>query len=119
MFLIDILIFFFIFCSISQQHPSFGLTCRLIKRWISSHLLSGYVSDEALELIVAHVYLSPFPYTTPGYRFFVRKWPIFKFGCNFRSSIAAFVRSLTILATYDWLKNPLVVNLNNQLNSKI
>ena len=53
---------------LEMQHPSFSVTARLAKRWISSQLLSQYISDECVELLVAYLYLSPAPYQPPGYR---------------------------------------------------
>lgn len=52
---------------LEMQHPSFSLTARLAKRWISSQLLAQDISDECVELLVAYLYLSPSPYQAPGY----------------------------------------------------
>eukprot|EP01062_Namystynia_karyoxenos_P017661 TRINITY_DN16536_c0_g1_i2.p1 TRINITY_DN16536_c0_g1~~TRINITY_DN16536_c0_g1_i2.p1 ORF type:complete len:1118 (+),score=309.61 TRINITY_DN16536_c0_g1_i2:241-3354(+) len=68
---------------------SFGAACRLLKRWAAAHMLHGYVTDEALELLVAHVYAAAAnPPCTPA---------------------AGFVRSLHLLESWDWEDKPLVV----------
>lgn len=51
---------------VQQTHISFGAAVRLAKRWLSAHLLlDGHFSPEAVELLVAHIYLSPAPFTVP------------------------------------------------------
>lgn len=50
---------------IQQLHASFSSTVRLVKRWIAAQLLAEFVCDEAVEIIVAHLYLHPSPYTPP------------------------------------------------------
>ena len=49
-----------------QQYPAFGTGVRLCKRWVSAHLLSNHVTDEAVELMVAHLFTCPAPYSIPG-----------------------------------------------------
>ncbi|VDO96644.1 unnamed protein product [Soboliphyme baturini] len=81
-----------------EQYPSFALTCRLAKRWISSHMMSGFLSDEAIELMVAYLYLNPWPYVDP------------------KNCQTGFFRFLDLLATFDWLLAPLIVNFNDDLS---
>lgn len=80
-----------------REKPAFSLTCRLVKRWIACHLMTGHISDIALELIVAHLFLHPQPYTEPA------------------SSSCGFRRFLRLFANHDWKESPLVVSFNNQL----
>jgi len=41
---------------------------RLAKRWLASQMmLLDYIDEEAVELIVASLYLSPSPFTPPQY----------------------------------------------------
>lgn len=82
-----------------REHPAFGLTCRLVKRWLSCHLMTDHVSDIALDLIVAHLFLHPQPYSAPS------------------SSACGFRRFLMLVAQHDWGQNPLVVNFDDQLKS--
>ncbi|XP_015703764.1 nucleolar protein 6 [Coturnix japonica] len=79
---------------LQQQHPVFGSTCRLAKRWISAQLLSDSISEECVDLLVAFLFLQPAPFTPPS------------------SPQVGFLRFLNLLATYDWRNSPLIVNLN-------
>ncbi|XP_072215381.1 nucleolar protein 6 [Excalfactoria chinensis] len=79
---------------LQQQHPVFGSTCRLAKRWISAQLLSDGISEECVDLLVAFLFLQPAPFTPPS------------------SPQVGFLRFLNLLATYDWRNSPLIVNLN-------
>jgi U3 small nucleolar RNA-associated protein 22 len=50
-----------------MQHNSFGAAVRLSKRWLASQmLLNDYVAEEAVELLVAALYIAPEPFPTPG-----------------------------------------------------
>ncbi|KAG2466609.1 NOL6 protein, partial [Polypterus senegalus] len=52
---------------LQQQHSTFGTTARLAKRWIGAHLLDAcLMSDEAVELLVASLFLHPAPFNTPN-----------------------------------------------------
>ncbi|KFW72430.1 Nucleolar protein 6, partial [Pygoscelis adeliae] len=79
---------------LQQQHPAFGSTCRLAKRWVSAQLLSDNISEECVDLLVAFLFLHPAPFTPPS------------------SPQVGFLRFLDLLATFDWKNNPLIVNLN-------
>lgn len=81
---------------LNQQHPSFSVTCRLAKRWVSAHMLADYIDEVAIELMVASLYLSPAPYNTPS------------------SGLCGFQRFLELLSTFDWKSTPLLINLNNE-----
>lgn len=80
-----------------REKTSFSLTCRLVKRWLSCHLLTDYMNDITIDLLVAHLYLHPQPYTEPS------------------SSLCGFRRFLTLLAKHDWTTQPLIVNFDQQL----
>ena len=51
--------------SIQQEHPLFSASVRLCKRWLASQMLWNLITDEALELIVAHLFIAPHPYSPP------------------------------------------------------
>lgn len=38
---------------------------RLAKRWVSAHLFSSFLAEEAIELVVAYLFLKPFPFHAP------------------------------------------------------
>ncbi|PON74894.1 Nrap protein [Parasponia andersonii] len=61
--------------------------------------LQACLVDEAIELLVAYLFLKPLPYEAP---------------C---SRITGFLRFLRLLSDYDWTFSPLVVDINNDLGS--
>ncbi|CAM8912250.1 unnamed protein product [Rhodiola kirilowii] len=82
------------------QYPVFGPIVRLAKRWATSHLFSACLAEEAIELLVAHLFLKPLPFSVP---------------C---SRITGFLRFLRLLSEYDWMFSPLVVDINHDLSSE-
>ncbi|KAL6064808.1 Nucleolar protein 6 [Balamuthia mandrillaris] len=83
----------------AKRYPSFGPTARLAKRWLHSHMFSGFFSDEAVELIVASLWLNPRPFSPPA------------------SPLIAFMRFLHLLAYFDWEHTPLVVDIDNEITA--
>lgn len=62
-------------CRLHLQHNSFGATTRLAKRWLASQmLLRHYIAEEAVELLVASLYVTPEPFTLPRYIFCWNFW---------------------------------------------
>jgi U3 small nucleolar RNA-associated protein 22 len=79
--------------AVYTRHASSSAVARMAKRWVSSHLLSGMVPFEAVELLVAKVYSdTDSPLEVPG------------------TVVAGFLRVLHLLATYDWAREPMVVD---------
>ncbi|KAK9948609.1 hypothetical protein M0R45_004177 [Rubus argutus] len=78
-------------------HPAYGPVVRLAKRWAASHLFSACLVEEAIELLVAYIFLKPLPFNAP---------------C---SRITGFLRFLRLLSDYDWTFSALVVDINNDL----
>jgi U3 small nucleolar RNA-associated protein 22 len=76
------------------KFPPLSPTVRLLKRWISSHLLSAHVPEEVLEIIGAHIFLYPAPWDVPG------------------SATTAFLRCLHFLSRWDWSLTALIVDLS-------
>ena len=71
--------------AVHTLHPSAGTVVRVAKRWVASHLLSGLISDEAIELMVAKVYSdSEALLEAPG------------------TVMAGFLRFFHLLGTHDW-----------------
>ncbi|KAE9596604.1 putative Nrap protein [Lupinus albus] len=83
---------------LQSRYPIYGPVVRLAKRWVASHLLSACLVEEAVELLVAHLFLNPLPFDAP---------------C---SRITGFLRFLKLLSQYDWTFSPLVVDINNDLS---
>ncbi|KAF8377927.1 hypothetical protein HHK36_031315 [Tetracentron sinense] len=82
------------------RYPTYGPVVRLAKRWIASHLFSAFLAEEAIELLVASLFLKPLPFYAP---------------C---SRITGFLRFLRLLSDYDWTFSPLVVDINSDLTLK-
>lgn len=82
--------------AISTLHhlfPSFASASRLLKRWLSSHMLSSHLPSEFIELFMASVYISPESYEAP---------------C---SAHTGFVRALQRLAKWNWRETPILLPL--------
>ncbi|KAK2426733.1 nucleolar protein [Trifolium repens] len=83
---------------LQSRFPIYGPVVRLAKRWAASHLFSACLVEEAIELLVAYLFLNPLPFDAP---------------C---SRITGFLRFLQLLSNYDWTFSPLVVDINNDLS---
>ncbi|XP_014773515.1 nucleolar protein 6 isoform X1 [Octopus bimaculoides] len=81
---------------LGQQHQTYGLVVRLAKRWLAVHFLSDDIPAIAIELLVASLFLDPYPFEVP------------------RGSICGFLRFLYLVSTFDWATSPFFVNLNNE-----
>ncbi|XP_055354157.1 nucleolar protein 6-like [Paramacrobiotus metropolitanus] len=86
---------------VARLNESFGVACRLAKRWTACQLLSGYLSAEAVELIMASVYLHP----DPGHT------------CPVAPELG-FLRFLHRLSHHNWHKDPLIVNFSDELKAE-
>ena len=79
--------------SLATTHPSYPGAVRMLRHWLDSQLFSSHISLEAMELLVASVYIekvSAFP--TP------------------QTPVNGFLRSLKLLASYNWDEQPLYVH---------
>ncbi|XP_064627089.1 nucleolar protein 6-like [Lineus longissimus] len=86
--------------SVQQKHNTFSGAVRLAKRWIAAQMLSGFLRDEAVELVVASLYIKPAPFTVPS------------------CPQTGFLRFLNLLTRQDWRLSPVIVNLNEDLKSE-
>ncbi|KAL3914887.1 MAG: hypothetical protein SGILL_005901 [Bacillariaceae sp.] len=84
--------------AVHTLHPSSTGVVRMAKRWVANHLFSGLIATEAIELMVAKVYS---PEETPT------EVPA--------TVTSGFLRFLQLLASHDWLGEPLVVNPRRHL----
>ncbi|KAG1669163.1 Nucleolar protein 6 [Nymphon striatum] len=80
----------------NKQFSGFSSAVRLAKRWISCQMLSDEIPEVATELIMAHLFLQPAPYSVPNV------------------PMVAFQRYLHFLSHHNWNKIPLIVNLNDE-----
>ncbi|KAF0889199.1 hypothetical protein E2562_022458 [Oryza meyeriana var. granulata] len=82
------------------RYQVYGPVVRLAKRWISAHLFSSFISEEAVELLVAYLFLKPYPFRVPS------------------SRVAGFLRFLRLLSSFDWTFSPMIIDINNDFNLK-
>lgn len=82
------------------KYTAYSSSVRLIKRWFGAHMLSPQISEEMIELLVAHVFLAPQPWVAPI------------------STLAASSRVLSLLATWDWQNIPLMVDIEGEMTAK-
>jgi U3 small nucleolar RNA-associated protein 22 len=72
---------------VHTSHPSAGHVVRLLNNWLATHMLSGLVPFEAVELLVAKVYTdNESPLDAPS------------------TIVSGFMRVLQLIATYDWVR---------------
>ena len=85
---------------VSTQFVVYNTVVRLAKRWLSSQYLWTLVSELVIELLVARVFLSPSDrgYSGPPH-----------------SPLVGFMRFLELVSRFKWEKEPLFVDLNNEL----
>lgn len=73
--------------AVHTLHPSAASVVRVAKRWAACHLLSGHMTTELLELLVARVYSDNSVFVQPP-----------------ATVVAGFLRFLYLLANFDWAK---------------
>ncbi|CAI5720395.1 unnamed protein product [Hyaloperonospora brassicae] len=82
--------------ALHTKNTSFGPTVRLVQQWLAGKALSNVLSIEAVELLVADVFLTPA--STP------------------RSVLSSFLRFLKRIAKFDWQNAPFIVDLTSSLD---
>lgn len=85
--------------TLCTRFPFLSPSMRLMKEWCSSHLLSGHISEELIELLTIRTFLNPYPWTAPG------------------SLRTAFLRTLTFITKWDWRSEPLVVDFGGAMTA--
>ena len=84
--------------TLCTRFPLLSPTMRLMRKWRDSHLLSGHISDELVELLAVHVFVNPDPWEAPG------------------SLATAFLRTLTFISKWQWQTEPLIVDFNGNMS---
>ncbi|KND02445.1 rRNA-processing protein UTP22 [Spizellomyces punctatus DAOM BR117] len=79
------------------RFPYLPQSIRLTKRWLGAHLLSSQIPTELIELICAKVFVDPSPWAEPG------------------SGWVGFMRTLDLLAKWDWKREVMIVELEKGL----
>lgn len=78
---------------VAKTNPAWSGGVRLTKRWVSAHLLGDTISDTAVEVIMARIFLNPAEFDSA---------PV--------SPVAAFYRWLQLVSSHDWNESPLIVS---------
>ena len=86
--------------TLSTRFPLLSASIRITKQWRDSHLLSGHVSDELIELLTIRTFIHPHPWSVPG------------------SIMTGFLRTMHLIAKWDWRLEPLIVDFNGEMNSQ-
>merc|ERR1719427_452742 len=60
-------------------------------------MFSNHINDEAIDLLMAYIYIQSHPYPSPG------------------NSTVAFMRMLTLLSTFNFAEEPIIVDFNNEM----
>lgn len=84
---------------LATRFPLLSPTMRAFKLWASSHLFVPHLSEELLELFVCHVFLYPRPWGVPS------------------SVLTGLLRTLDLLARWDWAHEPLMLDFNDELSA--
>eukprot|EP00002_Diphylleia_rotans_P025509 TRINITY_DN5045_c0_g1_i2.p1 TRINITY_DN5045_c0_g1~~TRINITY_DN5045_c0_g1_i2.p1 ORF type:complete len:1168 (+),score=282.69 TRINITY_DN5045_c0_g1_i2:57-3560(+) len=77
-------------------HPNYPATVRLAKKWVHAQLYSSFVTEEAIELIVAYIFSFPQPYSVPN------------------TPLAGFHRFLWFLSCHDFDNNVLYIPFDEE-----
>ena len=86
--------------SVNTQYPSAGLTMRLAMRWVHSHMLSGLLPQEAVEILVGKVFVDAQPLEPPA------------------TAMSGFLRFLRLLSSHDWARQPLIFDPQGSLTAE-
>lgn len=83
--------------ALCTRHAALAPAIRLLKKWLSSHLLTPFFPSPLVELLATVPFVKPYPWTTPS------------------SPITAFLRALTLLSKWAWPLEPLIIDLSSSL----
>lgn len=81
------------------RFPALSSSIRLIKHWFNAHRLGNHFNEPLIELFVLQAFLQPQPFPTPS------------------STSTGFLRTLLLLASYDWREEPMIVDPSDSLSS--
>ena len=85
--------------SFCRRHHLLSPSIRLLKRWCATHLLSAtLLPPEVLELLTIQCFVSPFPWSQPP-----------------ASIRTGFLRTLSLIARWDWPREPIIINVNGEM----
>ena len=88
--------------SLCTRHPLLSPTIRLMKIWCTTHLLPAYLlPSEVLELLTIQCFVTPFPWSQPP-----------------ASLRTGFLRTLSVLAKWDWSREPMIIDANGEMKQR-
>ncbi|KAI0397491.1 pre-rRNA processing protein utp22 [Xylariaceae sp. FL0594] len=74
------------------RFPALSSSIRLTKHWFNAHRLGNHFNEPLIELFVLQAFLNPHPFALPS------------------SASTGFLRTLLLLASYDWREDPMIVD---------
>ncbi|KAI0188841.1 Nrap protein [Astrocystis sublimbata] len=81
------------------RFPALSSSIRLTKHWFNAHRLGNYLNEPLIELFVLQAFLQPHPFPMPS------------------STTTGFLRTLLLLASYDWREEPMIVDPADTLST--
>ncbi|RWA12554.1 hypothetical protein EKO27_g2569 [Xylaria grammica] len=81
------------------RFPALSSSIRLTKHWFNSHRLGNHFNEPLIELFVLQAFLQPHPFPIPS------------------STSTGFLRTLLMLASYDWREEPMIVDPADSLSA--
>jgi U3 small nucleolar RNA-associated protein 22 len=82
------------------RYPALSPTIRLLKKWFNSHMLSGHIREELVELFALRTFLLPYPWRAPS------------------SANTGLLRTLQFLSRWDWRVTPLIIDFSGTMTSE-
>ncbi len=73
--------------AVHTLYPSAAAVVRVAKRWVACHLLSGHITTELIELLVARIYSDSSAFVQPP-----------------ATVVAGFLRFLHLISSFDWAR---------------
>jgi hypothetical protein len=100
------------------SHDCLFVSFRLALRWLHGHFFSGLFRTEAVELLVAYLFLFPRPYGEPSNHFTA----FLRYSCSVQlSKISLLIvvsRFLHLLATFDFEHQPIIVDIAGSFSAE-
>ncbi|TGJ81270.1 hypothetical protein E0Z10_g7493 [Xylaria hypoxylon] len=81
------------------RFPALSPSIRLAKHWFNSHRLGNHFNEPLIELFVLQAFLQPHPFPIPS------------------SASTGFLRTLLMLASYDWREEPMIIDPSDSLSA--
>ncbi|KAI1130138.1 Nrap protein [Nemania abortiva] len=81
------------------RFPALSSSIRLTKHWFNAHRLGNHFNEPLIELFVLQAFLQPHPFPIPS------------------STSTGFLRTLLMLASYDWREDPMIVDPSDTLSA--